>query len=196
MTGSVRAVPTAILTAAIVVFALAAGQGAGAAALSGGIVIDSVRVTAKVVGIDPAAHTLTLQMPEGNTRTFRFSKNVKNLAQLKVGDKITATLTDALAVWVQKKGGPPSATERMTESVMLTPKGVPEAAVATKTVRITGKIHHVDTQNRTVTIALPDNRSKTFKVGSNVKNLASLKAGDDVVVRYTEALVISVRKPK
>jgi len=196
MTGTVRAVPTAILTAAIVVFALAAGQGARAAAPPGGIVIDSVQMTAKVIGIDHAKHTLTLQLPDGKTRTFKFSKHVRNVAQLKVGDKITATLTDVLAVWVQKKGGPPKATEKMSETVMLTPRGMPEAAVVAETIQVTGKVQYVDAQNRTVTVTGPGGRSRTFKVGPHIRNLARLKAGDDIVVRYTEALVINVRKAK
>ena len=196
MTGTVRAVPTAILTAAIVVFALAAGQGARAAAPPGGIVIDSVQMTAKVIGIDHAKHTLTLQLPDGKTRTFKFSKHVRNVAQLKVGDRVTATLTDVLAVWVQKKGGAPKATEKMSETVMLTPRGMPEAAVVAETIQVTGKVQYVDAQNRTVTVTGPGGRSRTFKVGPHIRNLARLKAGDDIVVRYTEALVINVRKAK
>lgn len=68
--------------------------------------------------------------------------------------------------------------------------------IVANTFQITGKIQLVDVSNRTVTITGPGYASKAFKVGPGVKNLKSLKAGDDVILRYTEALAIDVQKPK
>lgn len=61
-------------------------------------------ITGLVVGVNPAAHTLSLVNPEGGEiRTL----NVKNpdyqsmLPQVKVGDNITAVISEALAVAVE-----------------------------------------------------------------------------------------------
>jgi Cu/Ag efflux protein CusF len=160
--------------------------------LGGGIVAQSVQTTAKVTAVDRAKGTVTLETPNGKMRTFKVHKNVKNLAVLKKGDKITATLVDAMAVTVDKGGPKPGITE--TTMVTIRPKGM--GAIVANTIRVIGKIQYVDPQNRTVTLTGPSGKSMTFKVNPSVKNLSKLKAGDDVVVRYFEALAINLQKPK
>jgi hypothetical protein len=186
----------ALLAAAVVALALlplsAAGQ-TRTAPMAGGMVVESMQMSAKVVAIDQARHTVTLQMPSGKSRVFRVGKNVKNLGQLKVGDTISATLVDALAMRVEKGGPKPGATE--TTTVMLSPKGAHERMIVADTIRLVGKVEKVDARNRTISIMGPAHQTRMFKVGPNVKNLSSLKPGDDVVVRYTEALAIGLRKP-
>lgn len=158
----------------------------------GNITVDAVQVTAKVVSVNQATRTVSLQMPDGKIKTYKLGKDVKGLNMLKKGDTIRGTLLDALAVYIQKSGGRPTATE--TTTVMLAPRGTTGFVVA-DTIRITGKIQYTDMQNHTVTITGPSGMSKAFKVGSNVKNLSTLRPGDDVVIRYTEALAIDLRKP-
>jgi hypothetical protein len=59
------------------------------------------------------------------------------------------------------------------------------------TTEITDKFHAVDAGSRTVTLQGVSGKPRTFRVGPNV-NLADVKKGDDVVVRYTEALAVLV----
>lgn len=184
----------AALVASFVLLGVCAVQAATATMTPGGIAVDTTQVTVRVVGMDQTARTLTLQMPDGKTMTYRVGKGVRNFGQIKKGDLIKATLLDSLAVYIQKSGGRPTATE--TTTVVLSPKGAMPGMIAANTYRITGKVQLVDTQNRTITITGPSYRSKAFKVGPNVRNLSSIKAGDDVVLRYTEAIAIDVQKPK
>lgn len=180
------------LAAALTVPSLAAVQpmkGAG----PGGVVIESTQATATVASVDQARRTVTLRMPNGKTQTFRVAKDV-NLGMIKKGDKITATLTDMLAVHIEKAGAKPSATEATT--VVLTPRGPGAGRVVTaNTYRVTAKIQYIDHTNRTVTITWPNGQSRPIKVAPGV-NLKAFKPGDDVVIRYTEALAISLSKPK
>jgi len=158
-----------------------------------GVVIDSMQATATVVGVDQARHTVTLRMPNGKTQTFRAGKDV-DVRMIKKGDKITATLTDMLAVRIEKAGAKPSAAE--TNTVVLTPRGPGAGKVVTaNTYRVTAKVQYVDQANRTVTITWPNGQSRPIKVAPGV-NLKAFKPGDDVVIRYTEALAISLQKPK
>jgi len=187
-----------VLLAAAIVAAFTSlavsGPAARAAALPRGILVDVSQVTVKVVGVNQAERTIALEMPSGKTRTFKVGKDVGDLSRLKKGDLIKTTVMDSVAVYIQKKGGRPSATE--TETVMLSPKGQKPGMVLANTIRISGKIQNVDLSNRMVTITGPNNKSRTLKVGPNVKNLSSLKAGDDVVLRLTEALAINITKPR
>ena len=55
-------------------------------------------------------------------------------------------------------------------------------------------VEAVDLAKRTVTVRGPRGNVNTLKVGDQVQ-LDKVKAGDQVVVRYTEAVAISVDKP-
>lgn len=158
----------------------------------GAIAIDTSQVDVKIIGTSPSANTVTLQLPNGKIQTYKVGKDVRNLAQLKKGDTIKATVIDAIAVYLQKTGARPSATE--TQTVTLAPRGTKPEMIVSNTIRITGKVQLVDTRNRAVTMTGPSYKSKTFKVGSNV-DLSGLKAGDNIVVRYTEAVALSLQKP-
>jgi hypothetical protein len=68
-----------------------------------GLVADHVVVTGAVVGIDHAKHTLKLVDPKGgevHTIYVRSADGQKALAKMKVGDTITAYVTEALAITV------------------------------------------------------------------------------------------------
>ena len=185
---------TIALAAAVLMLGLCAVQAAKTTTMPGSIAVDATQVTVKVVNVDHSARTMSLQMPNGKIKTYKVGKEAKSFSQIKKGDLIKATLVDSLAVYVQKSGGRPSAAE--TTTVTLSPRGALPGMIIANTYRITGKVQLVDMRNRTITITGPSYRSKAFKVGPNVKNLASVKAGDDVVLRYTEALAIDVQKPK
>lgn len=156
------------------------------------IAISAEQVSAKVVGVSQSARTVTLQMSNGRIVTYKVPADVRNFNQIKRGDMVTATVLDALAVYVQKSGGRSTATE--TQTVTLAPKGARPGMIVANTIRVTAKVQLVDMQNRTVTLTGPSFRSRAFKVGPNV-DLRGLKPGDDVVVRYTEAVVLNVGKP-
>jgi len=181
-----------ILIAAFTSLALAAVHTAKVAAGPGGIAVAAVQMTATVMSVDHAKRTVMLKMPNGTTRAYKVHKDVAGLQMLKKGDKIQATLLEALAVVVRKSKERPGMSE--TTRVILMPKGAKPGMIEADTWQITGRIQLVDMSNRTVTITGPAYRSRTFKVGPNI-NLSKLKVSDDVIVRYTEALAISLRKP-
>ena len=188
-----RALQAVTLVTAFALLAVA-GQAATPMMTPEAIAVDVHQISVKVVGVNHAARTICSGMPNGKTKTYRLSKDIGSITHLKKGDAINATLMDSVAVYIQKKGGRPSATE--TETVTLSPKGARRGVMVTNTIRISGKVQLVDSQDRVVTITGLNGESRGFKVGPNVKNLNSLKAGDDVVVRYTEAVVLDVQKPK
>ena len=71
---------------------------------------------------------------------------------------------------------------------------VMNAAGAADITSISAKIEAVDQANRTVTLKGPMGKVVTLKVGPEVKNLAQVKAGDELVVKYAEAVSVKLEK--
>ena len=61
-------------------------------------------------------------------------------------------------------------------------------------VTIKAKVDAVDLAKREVTLTGPLGRTVTMHVGDQVKNLAQVKAGDELVLKYAEALTVDLRK--
>jgi len=85
----------------------AGGAGAAAAVASAkpgekpaGIATGQVTVTATIEAIDAKKNRVTLKGPEGKTQEIKV-KDPKNLKNVKVGDQVVLTYTEALAVSVE-----------------------------------------------------------------------------------------------
>jgi Cu/Ag efflux protein CusF len=159
----------------------------------GGAIVDVAKITATVQKVDIATRMVTLKGPEGNTVTFKASDAVKNLDQVKAGDKVTAKYLESVAVFVRKTSDPPSAGE--LDVVGVAPKGAKPGLVMVQTDEITAKVQAVDLKKRTIKLTGPEGKTKKFKVDKNVKRLDEIKKGDDVTLRVTQALAIDVTKP-
>lgn len=159
----------------------------------GAIAVMAATATATVQAVDSAKRTVTLKMPDGTVKTFKLGKEVRNFDQIKVGDQVKTTYVDELTVFLRKADVPPSAEE--VTNVMLAPKGAKPGVIVANTTQMSAKITAVDARKRTVTLMGPEGKSKTLMVAKTV-NLKGVKKGDDVVVRYTEALAILVEKPQ
>ena len=67
-----------------------------------GVVMAKTRqVSAKIVSVDPNARTVTVEGPMGGKPTVKVGPNVK-LDELHQGDDVTLSVTDALAISVEK----------------------------------------------------------------------------------------------
>lgn len=160
----------------------------------GAIMVETVKATAKVTAIDAAKRLVTLEM-DGKSKTITCGPEVKNFDQIKVGDLLKVTFVEALAVYLQKAGAPAGGEE--VKTVTLAPKGAKPGVLVTDTVILKAKIDAVDAKKGAVTITTPEGKTKTMKVAkNNIKVLKGLKKGDDIVVRYTEALAVVVEAPK
>ena len=68
----------------------------------GGLAVQTKQKTATVEDIDYGTREVTLKGADGNTLKFKAGDRVKRLEDVKKGDKIVATYTEALAVSVAK----------------------------------------------------------------------------------------------
>jgi hypothetical protein len=71
---------------------------------------------------------------------------------------------------------------------------VVDAKGAADVTTITAKIEAIDLANRVVTLKGPLGRTVSFKVDDRVKNLAQVKVGDELVLKYTEAVSVALVK--
>jgi hypothetical protein len=156
------------------------------------LAIDSVTATNTVKSIDYKTRTVTLESPNGGTESYHAGPKMINFDQIHVGDKVRATVTEALAVSVRKAGTPPNVGD--TVDVVLAPKGAKPGMFVANTEEATSKIMNVNRATRTITLAEVAGKPKTFNLGPDV-DVSDLKKGDDVVVRYTDALALYVEKP-
>jgi hypothetical protein len=77
--------------------------------------------------------------------------------------------------------------------VSLAPKGAKPGIFVANTVEVNGTIESIDAAKRTITLKKPAGEPRTLKLAPTVK-LANLRKGDDVVVRYTQAVALFVEK--
>jgi|SRR6516164_10988492 hypothetical protein len=158
----------------------------------GAIEVATITATVKVTAVDRAKRTVTLANDALMTKTFELGNAVRNVDQIKVGDRVKATVLESVAVAVRKSSAPPDTGESGT--VAVTPKGAAPDMIMAKTNKISGKVVGVDTVGRTVTLEGPKAGTRTIKVGPEAK-LDDLQKGDDVTLRVIAALAIRVEKP-
>jgi hypothetical protein len=70
----------------------------------------------------------------------------------------------------------------------------PGKRVDVRTVEVSAAVQAVDKANRGVTLKGPGGKVQTLIVGPEVKNFDQIKVGDEVVVRYVEALAFQLVK--
>jgi hypothetical protein len=67
----------------------------------GGVIADTVQVTAKIAAIDHRNHKATLQFPNGTARTVAVRPDV-DLTHRKVGEEVVIRVTEVMAIQVAK----------------------------------------------------------------------------------------------
>jgi len=68
----------------------------------GGVMAQTMQVTATITAIDDQKRTATLRFDDGSTRTFPVRSDV-DLSKRKVGEKVVFTITEAVALGLTKE---------------------------------------------------------------------------------------------
>ena len=185
----------AVLSAMMLIGGISCGTGTRnkeGAAMPGAVAVDVVKLTGIVKAIDREKKMVTVEGSGGRTVVID-ATNARNLDQLKVGDRVNLTYAEEVALFVRKSGEPPSVTE--SQNVELAPKGEKPGGVITKTIEVTGNVESIDTKNRTIALKGPAGNVRTYKVGPEAKRFNEIKKGDQVVLRVTQAVALSVGNP-
>ena len=153
-------------------------------------VAEVVTVTATVQAIDQKTRQVTLKGPEGKVVSFKAGDEVKNLAQVKVGDQVVVKYFESIAFKLQKPGSTkPEAS--LDEGIVAAKPGEKPAGAAARKIRVTTTIQAIDAIASYVTLVGPEGNAWDVKV-KDPKVFTEVKIGDKVDVTYTEALAIAV----
>lgn len=153
---------------------------------------DTLEARATVTQLDQATRLMTLRGPAGNEFTFEVDPAVRNLPQIKVGDDVVVRYYETIGAAMRKPGDSTEAAIALADGVA-DPGDRPAAAMGTHTtlpVTIVG----VDRESNEVRFYGPDKRVRTVELETPEAQAFAkkLKAGDEVVVTFTEALAVSV----
>jgi len=161
----------------------------------GAMASELITLTATVEAIDLETRMVTLKGPEGNTVTLKVDEQARNLAQVKVGDQVQAEYYESVALYAQNPDGSLPAAAEMAAMERAPEGGKPGMAVA-KSKTITATVESIDLEKRTVVLNGPQGNTLNLKLDDSTRNLENLKAGDQVVARFTQAIAISVSASK
>ena len=176
--------------AAVTLISLFSLTNAQAQEIKGAAVVSSETVTATVTNINQTTREVTIKTSDGQEHSFIAGDQVKNLAQVKKGDIITAVYTEELAYQVKSHG---TAGVQGAAAVGAAKPGEMPAGVVAKQVTVTVQITAIDPAVPTVTFKGPQGNTKTIKV-KDPNKLVGVKVGDMVDITYTESLAVKVDK--
>jgi hypothetical protein len=154
---------------------------------------NKVAASATVTKIDAIKRTLTLKTESGEEIPLEASAAVRNLPQVKVGDRVTVTYFEAIGAQMRKPGDSTEATVDLGAG--RTDPGTRPGGVVAAVQTLPVTIVSVDTKTNTVKFYASDKqvRSITVKRPEAKAYIAKLKAGDEVIVTYSEAVAIEVK---
>ena len=152
-------------------------------------------ITSTVMTVDQKTRMATLANEDGEL-TVTADSRVKNLEEVKPGDAVTATVTEAIDARVLKKG--------KGKSVPVTSAGptTPSAPLAAKPAGHTAKevcmlatIVALDKDSRVVTLKGP--KGNTYPIQANdEETVDKLDVGDNVELHSAQAIAIEVASPR
>jgi hypothetical protein len=153
---------------------------------------ETVKMTATIVSIDLGSRDLLLIDSQGKMHKVNVGDRVRNLDQVKVGDKVTAEYTEAISVQLKKRGSADLPPATAQGAMIRAPQGMKPGGALGRKVTAFATVVAVNPKTQFVTLRGPLGNDYDVQV----RDPAQLKAvtkGDEVEVVYTEALAISVQ---
>jgi ribosomal protein L6P/L9E len=149
----------------------------------------TVKATATITAIDAATRAITLKGPKGNETVITAGPEVKNFAQMKVGDQVNVEYVESLALELKKGGGAPVAAT-VKEGAGAAKPGERPAGMIGQQVTVVADVIDVNAETQVVTLKGPK-RTVELKV-RDPEQFKLVKKGDQVQATYTEAVAIAV----
>lgn len=162
---------------------------------SGVIKEGAITATARVKKIDHKSRQVTLTLPDGTTTTVHAGPEVRNLAQVKVGDLVTVTYLGSLSYKVMRPGSGATPGVAVAEDAVRAEPGERPGAAAARVVTVTTTIKSIDKKAGTVTLAGVDGGEDVVVTPRNPANIDRVAVGDTVQITMTEAVGIDVAPP-
>lgn len=159
----------------------------------GALEAETATASATVSSIDYNTRMVTLSWPDGRQSAYKVAPDVRNFNQIRQGDIVRASVSEAAVVWVGPSGGtaPTAGVDRV---VVRSKKGERPGMMVADTAVVSATVLRVDSVNRTVTIQGPAGNTRVIRVAPQV-NLADITVGNLINVGVTESVALWVEKP-
>ena len=153
-------------------------------------VAQTVKLTATITAIDKATRDVTLKGPQGNEVTVTAGPDVKNFANMNVGDQVDVQYIEAVTLELKKGGGQPVARTEQAAAKGAKP-GEQPAGIVGRQVTIVADVVAVDPAKQIVTLRGPQ-RTVNVTV-SDPEQFKRIAKGDQVEATYTQALAMAIQ---
>ena len=147
----------------------------------------------EVINIDAATRTVTLKNQDGES-TIVAGPEVKNFAEIKVGDRFDVVYELAVAVELVKVKNPSVTGEQVTTTTATAPQGDKPGMITTNTITATANVEAIDATKNIVSLKGPQGNIFKVKV-QNPDLMKDIAVNDQVKVVYTEAIAAVVSAP-
>ncbi|HET8724185.1 MAG TPA: hypothetical protein VFM53_08245 [Anaeromyxobacteraceae bacterium] len=154
----------------------------------------TVQATFLVKAVDASKRTLTLQAPDGVTRTIQVGPDVKRLDEIAPGDSVRVEFTEGLELALQPDGSPTVAPEAV-EAAGRAEKNQAPGAAAVAGIRATVTVTSISLKDRVVIFQGPEGNQYDVKAGPNVQ-IEKLRVGDRLLATYIQAMALQVEHQK
>jgi plasmid maintenance system killer protein len=147
----------------------------------------------EVINIDAATRTVTLKNQDGES-TIVAGPEVKNFAEIKVGDRFDVVYELAVAVELVKVKNPGVTGEQVTTTTATAPQGDKPGMITTNTITATANVEAIDATKNIVSLKGPQGNIFKVKI-QNPDLMKDIAVNDQVKVVYTEAIAAVVSAP-
>lgn len=158
---------------------------------------DTIEASATVTKVDVLNRLLSIRTDDGRETTVKVGPEVQNLVMVNPGDRIVLRYREAIGARISTT---PASGQQVTVDIDAERArlGQRPAATASQTTNVPVTINSVNTATNTVTFHGSDGlvRSLTVQTPQGQEFIKQLKAGDSVVVSFTEAVALSVEPAK
>ena len=158
---------------------------------AGGTVEETIKASATVAAVDQSTRKVTLKTDDGTEASFTAPPEVKNFEQIRVGDKVNATIHSQLFVYVGRNAGP---SQSQQAEVITTPKGAKPGAIVAQNYETVAKVKAIDAANRLATLQFVGGETRIVPIRPDV-DLTKYKVGDGVIIQVTQQLMLLVESP-
>lgn len=158
------------------------------------VAAEAVQLQGKIKSIDKKNRSVVVVGAEGNEIVMQLGEEARNFKQIRVGDLVTLTYAQALALELRKVANNGIRERVESEDAMRTKKGEKPGVAIEKTVLVIANVVAVNPKAQTVTLRGP---KRTVELAVNdPAQFKEIKVGDQVEAKYVEAIAIEVTAAK
>ncbi|HSM29113.1 MAG TPA: hypothetical protein VK854_00305 [Woeseiaceae bacterium] len=156
--------------------------------IPGRVLTTTARREAIVESVNRETREIRVVDADGKMHKFVAGDMVANFDQIEARDRIVTEYLESVAVFVVPEGTPEMGDMGLVE---VAPEGEKPGMAMADTYMVAAKIDAIDTDSRIVTLRGEDGYQTAIRVADDVE-LSNVAVGDEVRMRVTEAVAISV----